>query len=58
MDQWELLPKGMGHIMGCRGPAFGECTGLFLGSVGEEPKTEKMVDLGDLGRNIYVKIES
>ena len=57
LDQWELLPKGRGHIMGCRGPACWECTGLVLGSLGEEPKAEKVVDLDDLGRNTCVRME-
>lgn len=43
--------------MGGRGRTFGDCTGLITGSLGEEPKTGKGMDLGDLMRNECGKIK-
>lgn len=29
------LPRGVGHVRGCRGSAFWDCTGLIMGYSGE-----------------------
>ena len=45
------FPVVVGHIMGCRGRARGDCTGFTMGYLGKEPKAGKGMDLGDLRRN-------
>lgn len=47
----ELLPRGMGHFMGCGARAFQDCTRLTTGCLGKAPEVGKGVDLGDLGMN-------
>lgn len=41
------LPGGTGSISGCRGRAFGVCTGLVMGCLREGRKVGKRVDPGD-----------
>ena len=51
------LPGGMGHITGCRGRVFWDCTRFIMGGLAEEPKTGKERDRGSLGRKQCGKIE-
>lgn len=53
----ELLLRGVGHIMGCRGRPCQDCTGFIMGHLGEKPEVGKGMDLDDLGRNKSGKIE-
>jgi len=60
LDREVSLPRGAQHTMGCRGRAFGDCTGLTMACLQEEPtarKAGKGMDLHDLGRNKCEKTE-
>lgn len=50
-------PRGVGDITVCRGKAFGDCTGLTMGCLQEEPKAGTGTDLHDLARNKREKTE-
>lgn len=52
----DSIGNAMGYLSGGQHIAFGDCIKLIMGSLREEPKTGKMMDLDYLGRNKHVKI--
>lgn len=51
LDGTGVLSGGMGHITGCRGRTFGDCTRLTMGCLGKAPEVGKGMNIGDLGTN-------